>query len=133
METCTNCNRTIGNLETPHLYEGHIVCANCYSRLEGENRTKALGYAATDPPVAQDGKAVASLVLGLVSIVAWCLPIAGLPVSIVGIVMGVKGLKSNRRGMAITGLILSCIFLVLTLVNAAVGAYLGATGRLFKH
>jgi hypothetical protein len=133
VETCTNCNRAIGNLETPHLYEGHIVCADCYQRLEAEHRTRALGYASTTPGSGQDGKALAGLVLGLVGLFAWCLPIVGLPVGVIGIVMGAKGLKSNRRGMAMAGLILSSICVVLALVNAAIGAYLGATGQLFKH
>jgi hypothetical protein len=29
MEQCENCGRLIGNLETPHLYNEHIVCATC--------------------------------------------------------------------------------------------------------
>ena len=33
METCENCNRLIGNLETPYLHDGHVVCADCKQRL----------------------------------------------------------------------------------------------------
>jgi hypothetical protein len=33
LETCANCGRTIGNLETPHLHQEHVVCPECYARL----------------------------------------------------------------------------------------------------
>ena len=33
METCSNCERAIGNLETPHIFNGHVVCAQCDTRL----------------------------------------------------------------------------------------------------
>ncbi len=32
-ETCQNCGRTIGNLETRHLFNGQIVCAQCDGQL----------------------------------------------------------------------------------------------------
>ena len=77
------------------------------------------------------GKAIASLVLGIIGMFAWLLPIVGLPVTITGLVLGVKSKYSENRGMAIAGIILTIIGLTLTVVNAAVGAYLGATGQLF--
>ena len=81
------------------------------------------------PPPPGGGKAIASLVLGLVGLIAWCLPLIGFPVSIVGIVMGSRGMKSDKRGMATAGLVLSIICLAATLVNAGWGCYLGATGQ----
>src|ERR1700677_2868811 len=33
METCENCGATIGNLETPSLFQNHIVCSQCYAKL----------------------------------------------------------------------------------------------------
>jgi hypothetical protein len=39
METCRNCGRTIGNLETAHLFRGQVVCQQCNAVL--------------NPPVAQ--------------------------------------------------------------------------------
>ncbi len=75
------------------------------------------------------GKAVASLVLGLVSIITWLIPIIGLPTTITGLVLGMKGMKSDRKGIAIAGVVLSSIFLVMAGLNMALGAYLGATGQ----
>ena len=33
METCASCGRTIGRLETPHVYGNNIVCPECLTRL----------------------------------------------------------------------------------------------------
>jgi len=71
------------------------------------------------PPVSTSGTnsgkgmAIASLVLGILSLCAsaawWC----GGPISIVGLVLGALGVKSQGKGMAIAGIILSAIGLVL--------------------
>jgi len=83
----------------------------------------------THPASPGGGKAIASLVLGIVGTVGWCLPIVGLPVTITGLVLGIKDLDSRNRGMAIAGVVLCSIGLLLSVINAAVGAYLGATGQ----
>lgn len=77
-------------------------------------------------------KAKASLVLGITGLVtALLLPIVGIPVAIVGLIMGVIGQKSSKKGMALAGLILSIIGVVAGIINAAIGAALGAIGQLF--
>ena len=48
METCANCGRTIGNLETPAVWNGSVVCADCHGILERQNKT-AQPAAATQP------------------------------------------------------------------------------------
>lgn len=70
--------------------------------------------------------AIAGFVLGLCGLGAWFLPILGLPVGIVGIVMGVKGLKSTKKTFAIIGLVLSILCIVASVVNMIVGAIAGA-------
>ncbi|NLZ47977.1 MAG: hypothetical protein GX895_04180 [Clostridiales bacterium] len=60
---------------------------------------------------------MASLVLGLCSIITWLIPLFGLPTTIVGLIMGGIGVKSQKRGFAITGIVLSAIFLILTIIN----------------
>jgi hypothetical protein len=71
------------------------------------------------------GMAVASLVLGILSIVtfwAWFLVV---PLSVVGIIMGALGRRSiSRRGLAIAGLICSIIGLaVFLIVYIAIGVW----------
>ncbi len=91
------------------------------------------GPTAAGFPVQQrdlSGKANTSMVLGLVGIIAWLLPIVGLPVTITGLVFGIKSRNSAARSKAIAGIVLCSIFLTASVINAAIGAYMGATGRL---
>lgn len=75
-------------------------------------------------------RALASLILGIIGILAWIFPLVGFPVTIIGLVFGINSLKGKRRGMAITGIILCAIFLLATSINSIIGAYKGATGQL---
>ena len=68
--------------------------------------------------------ATVSYVLGWCSIIAWFIPLVGFPVTIVGIVMGVKGQHSELKSKAKTGLILNIIFLVVTALNSALGVFM---------
>jgi hypothetical protein len=91
----------------------------------------APGYTGGGPVEAPGGgKAIASLILGLAGLLFWILPILGLPVTIVGLVLGIKATNSARKGMATAGVVLCIIGLVLSVMNAAIGAYLGVTGQL---
>ena len=73
------------------------------------------------------GKATASLVLGIIGLLGAFCPLVGLPVTVVGLIMGIKGRKSTAHATALTGLILSAVGLGLTIINMAVGAYLVVT------
>ncbi len=75
----------------------------------------------------KNGKATTGLVLGIIGLLAWILPLIGAPITIIGLIFGIKGLKSLKRGVAITAIVLSCIGLFATIVNASIGAYLGVT------
>ena len=69
-------------------------------------------------------KSTPSLVLGLVGLVAWLIPLIGFPVTITGLVLGIR-----RKYTA--GIILNIAGLCITLINSIVGAVLGAQGKLF--
>lgn len=77
-----------------------------------------------------NNRTVASLVLGLVSIVTWLFPIAGYITTILAIVFATKGRHSEKKGMATAGLVLGIIFLVVTLLNSIFGAILGVLANL---
>lgn len=70
------------------------------------------------------GKSIASFVLGLVGLIAWLLPLAGYPVTIVGLVLGCIARKTEKNGFNLTGIILSIITLLLTLGNSCLGVIL---------
>jgi len=58
------------------------------------------------------GMAIASLVLGIVSLVGVLFPGCALPAGVIGLALGIVSLRSPRRGMAIAGVVLSVLGLV---------------------
>ena len=67
-------------------------------------------------------QSIAGFVLGLISIVAWILPLVGYPVTIVGIVLSAKAIKQDKTNLkAKIGLGLSIAGLVATLINSILG------------
>lgn len=87
------------------------------------------GY--TDYPAPQTrggGAAIASLVLGIVVLVAWLLPLLGLPVGAAGLICGIMGRRSARRGMAVAGIVMSVIGLVLAVGNGILGVLIRLGG-----
>jgi len=76
----------------------------------------------------RSGRAVAALVFGAISLVAWLIPLYGAIFSIIGLYLGSVSIKSRKRGMAMTGVALCGIGLLLTIINASIGAYQWGTG-----
>ena len=76
------------------------------------------------------GMAIASMVLGIVSVVLLCVPYIGIPAAIVGLILGIMARKkvaagqAAGKGMATTGMILSIIALALIIILLIVGASL---------
>lgn len=71
-------------------------------------------------------KAIIGFILGLISIIAWFIPLFGFPVTICGIVFSSMGMNSNNKGKAVAGLTLSIIFLVVTFINSVAGAVISS-------
>ena len=59
------------------------------------------------------GFAITALVLGIASLVLFCIPYVAILCAIAAIVFGVIGLKRAGKGMAIAGLILGIVALIL--------------------
>lgn len=49
LETCENCGRVIGALETPHIHDEHVVCAECADRLKQPSVTTPPGAEVRTP------------------------------------------------------------------------------------
>ena len=106
---CSNC----GN----ELNDGADVCLKC-----GKNIRKSDSNGISNVEEKVDKNANIGFVLGLISIIAWFIPIFGYPITICGIVFSSKGLKSTAiKSKATAGLVLSIIFLVMTLINSFIG------------
>lgn len=61
------------------------------------------------------------LALGIVALLAWLIPLLGLPIAVVGLVLSAKALRRHRNGVAIAGTVVGGIAVALCLINAAMG------------
>lgn len=59
--------------------------------------------------------AIASLVIGVISLCAAIIPCCGCPTSVIGVVCGVLGLPSDKKTLATVGMVLSILGFVITL------------------
>lgn len=79
----------------------------------------------TTVPTEKKGLSIASMVLGIVSIVGFCIHgSVALICAILAVVFGIIGKKKGGKGMAITGLILGIISLSIYIVIILMGATL---------
>ncbi len=84
------------------------------------------GYAL---PPRRDGRATASLVLGLVGLLTLCCCApAGIATGIVGLVFGVQTAQSEDRGMAVAGIVLNSIVLLISVASMLVSIAMIAAG-----
>jgi hypothetical protein len=106
MEQCENCGGPIGKLETPMLFNDHVVCAKCHATLSAPPAVQALQYQPTPaPPPKKRRKSFtlqasksrplmkAGMLLMIVSLPLFCLfpPAAGLIV-VVGLIITIVGM-----------------------------------------
>lgn len=68
------------------------------------------------------GYGVSALVLGIVGMVAWYIPIFGVPINVLGLLLGHKGIKHVGQWMALTGIVLCVMGFGLSLSNVLYGA-----------
>ena len=83
----------------------------------------------SQPVEEKKGLSIASMILGIVGLVAWCLPIVGFPVCLTGLILGIIGIKKGGKGMAIAGIIMCSITLLLTLGNSILGAIIAVSAQ----
>lgn len=79
-------------------------------------------------PKPYNGFAIAALIIGILSILPCCLfPYIGIPMNIVGLVLGIFGYKKPYgRGMAIAAIVVNIFFLVLAIVWLIICFYIYA-------
>lgn len=108
---CSNCGTK--------LNDNQAVCLNCGVSVQNNIKQEDTKNNSSDK------SANTGFILGLVSIIAWFIPLFGYPVTICGIIFSSKGLKSTtKKTKAIVGLVLSIIFLIITLMNSILGVIL---------
>lgn len=104
-----------------NVVDGQAFCTNCGENLGKPTIQEPVN---TQPPPQESMPTPVGFILGLVSLVAWILPLAGYPVTICGIIFSAKHLKQTNKTaktLAIIGLVLSILFLLVTLFNSFLG------------
>ena len=98
------------------LNEGQAFCPYCGTKVEAPVEQSAPaevitinGEAPKSETKGADKCALIGFIVGIASLVCCCI---GVPAGIVGIILSAKGLKSNRKGFAIPGLILSILAVI---------------------
>lgn len=71
------------------------------------------------------GFAIASLVLGVINMCSWLYPLAGGLLAAAGIILGILGLKSSRKTLALVGIALSVLGAIFTILNGLLGFGIG--------
>ncbi len=82
--------------------------------VEKVNKTEATTKVVEEPKKEKKGFCIASLVLGIVALIFFCLWYISIPCGILAIIFGILGIKSMNKGMAIAGLITGSIGLVIS-------------------
>lgn len=106
---CPECNKELSSKAT--------MCPSCGYELKGSKNIQKNS---------KDTLSLVGMILGFCSVIAWIIPLLGFPCTIVGIILSSCSMNSNKKGFAITGLILCIVFLVVTLINSIIGAAIGA-------
>lgn len=96
---------------------------------------------AAKPPVKdRKGLAIASMVLGIVALVLFCIWYISLPCAILSIVFGIISIKSSKKGMAIAGIstgavgfVLMILLYVFVFFIIGVGTYSGMQDLIEKY
>ena len=91
-----------------------------------ENLNRYGGGAAFD----QKAMALNSVKIGMAMLVGWILPLAGIPLGVVGLIFGIIGFSSSRRDLARAGVFLNGLGLMMTGINMAISAYMLVTGKI---
>jgi len=103
-----------------------VICTKCGAGIRTTGTFQSTISSAMEWQ--KSGVSTASLVLGGIGMLAWLIPLFGLPITIAGLICGWLGMSKDGGGIAKVGFVLSIIGLVLTIINAVIGAFLGAMG-----
>ena len=70
-----------------------------------------------EPKKEKKGFCIASMVLGIVALVFFCIWYVSIPCAILAIIFGILGIKTVHKGMAIAGLVTGAIGLVISTIT----------------
>ncbi|HOV40538.1 MAG TPA: DUF4190 domain-containing protein [Oscillospiraceae bacterium] len=107
------------NPYSPNSYQQYGSTENSYSQSSYQQPAQQYNYyQQPGNPPAKSGLSIASMVLGILSILFFCIPYISIPLAIVGLILGIISLvkKQGGKGMAIAGVICSAIGFVIGII-----------------
>lgn len=123
------CRRCGNQIEEHENY-----CPNCGEpAIQSANQQINYAYAQVPRPEVKKnpGIGIVALVMGILGLLAWCIPIVGFPVGIIALVFGIVAINKSNKAMSIAGIVMGVICLIATVINGAIGAYMGYNGQLW--
>lgn len=93
MERCANCERQIGNLETPHVWNDRSVCPECFVRLESSTSQPN----DVDAPAAHNDRHLSTANSVSLNILGCCGVIFLIFLIVGGILFAVQTSKKNKQ------------------------------------
>ena len=100
--------------------------------IEVVNEEPEVKRETNEPEKDRKGFAIASMVLGIIALVLFCIVYISIPCAILALIFGILSVKSSKRGMAIAGIttgaigfILTVLLYVFVFVVVGVGTYTG--------
>lgn len=115
--------------EEKKINETEKMDTNMNSNTEKEAPVVETKVVVEEPKKDRKGFCIASMVLGIIALVLFCVWYLSIPCAILAVIFGILGIKSKGKGMAIAGLVTGSIGLVvsvliiifLVIVGVAVG------------
>lgn len=83
---------------------GSAFCPGCGRNIHG------------GPAHDQSPNAMASIILSVIGLFAWLIPIIGLPVSTIGLLLGLRAINGTKKGTAWAGIVMSILGLILSIL-----------------
>jgi ABC-type phosphate transport system permease subunit len=118
MEVCENCGAEIGQLEQVFVYENHIICTKCYTKLKGDLIAREVKKPGKVTAIGgmRLGAGICNIIAGIVF--CWLLfPIVMIPLGIVEILSASNLLKAQPRQPS--GLKTIAIFEIVAIITLA--------------
>lgn len=102
--------------EEKKINETEKMDTNMDSNTEKEAPVVETKVVVEEPKKDRKGFCIASMVLGIIALVLFCVWYLSIPCAILAIIFGVLGIKSKGKGMAIAGLVTGSIGLVVSVL-----------------
>lgn len=101
-----------------------------YQQPQYQNNQYQTQYQNQMPPKKSNGMSIASMVLGIISLVVFCVPYFSIPASIVGLILGIISIRGKKdgKGMAVAGIILCSIALLIGVLIIILSAAFVSSG-----